>query len=93
MLTEERLLPIFDNIDPNLKTVSVLKRTLVKKDGVVISSHDQRCSFYPGQIEEVKSHCEVEDSAEIQYLNSIWTPEVIANYDALVNPAELKALL
>lgn len=77
MLTEEKLLPIFDSIDPNTKTVSILIKTIVKRDGVEISHENHRCAFNPGDIEKVKTYIGVTESPEITYLESIWTQEAI----------------
>lgn len=83
MITEEKLSPIFDSIDPNNKTVSILLVTIIKRDGVEISRENHRKAFCPGEIEQVKEYCGVDDSPEIQYLSAIWTPEVIENYQLL----------
>lgn len=80
MLTEEILSPIFTDMDPNLKTVSIALDTVIKKDGEVIAKQRHRRAFVPGQIQYVKEYIGLETSPEITYLESLWTPEVIAEY-------------
>lgn len=84
MITEQALLPVFDSIDPNFKTVSVLKRSLLLRDGVEISRDDLRCAFAPGDIEAVKTFIGLTESPEITYLNAIWTQEAIDAYNAML---------
>lgn len=81
MIIEENLKPIFDSIDPNIKTVSVLKRTLILRDGELIGQENHRCAFVPGDIERVKEYIGETESPEIDYLNAIWTEEVISSYN------------
>ena len=80
-LTKETLPAIFDSIDPYLKTVSVLIRTVYKDNGVIVSSNDMRRAFVPGEIEGVKEWIGLQESPEISYLESVWTPEVIQAYE------------
>ncbi len=82
MLTEETLGPIISDINTETKTISIAKDTIVKKDGVEIAKQRHRCAFVPGDIEAVKNYLGVNDSPEINYLNSIWTEQVIADYKA-----------
>lgn len=77
MLTENILLPIFSDINPNTKTVSIAKVTVILRDGVEVSRSEHRCAFYPGQIDAVKVYIGADSSPEIDYLNAIWTQEVI----------------
>lgn len=72
MITEEKLLPIFNYIDPNTGKVSIISTNVVKRDGVEIAREATMHSFFPGHIEAVKEFCGVEDSPEIQYLNTVW---------------------
>lgn len=76
----ETLLPIFTDIDPNLKTVSIGIKTIIKKDGHIISSSIHSCAFYPGQIEKVKEFTGFEESPELTYLNTIWDQNAIDKY-------------
>ena len=52
------------------------------KDDIERSREHWGCTYWPGQIEDVKAILGVESSPEIAYLESIWTPEVIAAYEA-----------
>jgi|GEM_PF-6622622 len=80
-LTEEHLQPIFSDINPNTKTISIAMDAVIKKDGVEISKSRDRCAFVPGEIDRVKLYSGLTDeSAEIIYLNSIWTAKVISDY-------------
>jgi hypothetical protein len=81
MLTEEKLQPIFTDINPNTKTIIVAIDSVIKKDGVEVSRSRERCAFVPGDIEGVKAYTGLDDkSPEIIYLNAIWSAEVIAGY-------------
>lgn len=85
MLTEQVLTPIFSDINPNDKTVSVAIVTLILKDGVELSRSEHRCAFAPGQIDAVKAYIGADSSPEIDYLNAIWTKDVISAYLASIN--------
>ena len=90
MLTERKLQPIFTDINPNTKTISVAMDSVIKKDGVEVSRSRERCAFVPGDIEGVKAYTGLDDkSPEIVYLNSIWSAEVIAAHKALVASQEV----
>lgn len=82
MLTEIQLYPIFTDLDPNLKTVSVAIDTIIYRDGVEISRERNRRAFVPGQLDDVKAFIGVNESHEITYLEAIWTQEVIDEYNA-----------
>jgi len=71
---------VIDTINTTNKTISVAKDTIVKKDGVEIARNRHRQAFIPGDIEAVKDYLGVEESPEIDYLNAIWTEEVIEAY-------------
>ena len=73
---------IIDNINMTSKTISVAKDTIIKKDGVEVGKQRHRCAFVPGDIEAVKTYIGATDSPEIDYLNAIWTEDVIADYQA-----------
>lgn len=79
MLTKETKLAKLE-INQDNKTISIRLDTVIKEGGVELSRSCHRCAFVPGQIEDVKEYLCVEDSPEIQYLNSIWTEDVIADY-------------
>ena len=79
MLTEIKLQPIFTDINPNTKSVSVAIDTLIMRDGVEVSKERNRCAFTLGDLAGVKAYTGLGDDApEIVYLNSIWTAEEIA---------------
>lgn len=84
MIEELILKPIITDINPNNKTISVLKESIIYKDGIEIARQRHRCAFVPGDIKKVKAYMNVEESPEITYLNSIWTREAIAAYDQLM---------
>ena len=72
-LTEKKLQPIFTDINPNTKSVSVAIDTVIKRDGVEVSKERHRRAFVAGELEEVKAYTGLGDDApEIVYLNSIW---------------------
>jgi hypothetical protein len=90
MLTEQVLNPIFSDIDPNAKTVSIAKITVILKDGIEVSRSEHRCAFAPGQIEDVMKYVGTKSSPEMDYLNAIWTPSVIAAYNELISNKDSK---
>jgi hypothetical protein len=84
MLTEQLEIMI-DNINASNKTISVAKDTIVLRDGVEISRSRHRCAFAPGDLDAVKAYTGFTDaSPEIVYLNAIWTPDVVSEYQALI---------
>lgn len=87
MLTKETTLSRLE-INQDNKTISIRLDTVIKENNVELSRSCHRCAFVPGQIEDVKNYLGVEDSPEIQYLNSIWTPQVIADYEAMIAAQE-----
>jgi len=82
MITEQTLLPILTDINPNTKSVSIAIDTVVLRDGVEIARERLRRAFVPGEIEDVKEFVGVESSPEIEYLEAIWTTEVIEAFNA-----------
>lgn len=82
MLTEETLTPIFTDINPHTKTVSIALDTVIKRDGEIINTSRHRRAFVPGEIQAVKDYIGVQSSPEIDYLNTIWSQEVIDAYNA-----------
>lgn len=72
---------MFRDINPNNKTISVVLQTVIKRDGVPIYTIETPRGFMPGEIEQVKQFTSLtDDSPEIVYLNAIWSPEAIAEY-------------
>jgi hypothetical protein len=72
-LTEENLQPMFTDINPNTKSVSVAMDTVIKRDGVEVSKSRDRRAFVAGELAEVKAYTGLDDkSPEIVYLNAIW---------------------
>ena len=89
-LTERKLQPIFTDLNPNTKAVSVAMDTVIERDGVEVSKSRDRRAFVPGDIEGVKAYSGLDDkSPEIVYLNAIWSAEVIAAHQALVASQEV----
>ena len=82
MITEQTLLPIFTDLNPITKTVSIAIDTVVLRDGVEIARERLRRAFVPGDIENVKEFTGVESSPELDYLDAIWTIEVIEAFNA-----------
>lgn len=81
----EKIETIIDNINTTNKTISIAKDKVVLKDDVEIARQRHRCAFAPGDIEAVKEYLGIEESAEIDYLNAIWTEQVVADYQASLN--------
>lgn len=77
---EESYEIIIDNINIINKTISIAKDTIIKKDGIEVAKKRNRRSFVPGDIEAVKSYMEMTEGPEIDYLNAIWTEQVISDY-------------
>lgn len=86
MITEEILQPILTDIDPNTKTISVAIDSVLRRDGVIVARSRDRRAFTPGQIQDVRAYIGVDESPEIDYLNAIWTQEVIDAYNATQQP-------
>ncbi len=80
MITEQTLLPILTDINPNTKTISCAIDTIVLKDSVEIARTRDRRAFVPGEIEQFKQYVGATSSPEIDYLNAIWTADVISAY-------------
>ena len=87
---QEIVIPIIDNINPYNKTISIaMDRVIVDANGNQIAKVSRvRRAFVPGEIEQVKEWLGATESPEIDYLSAIWTPEVIAAYQELLNAAE-----
>lgn len=82
---EEVIEYTIDNINLANKTISIIREVVIKKDNTEISRMRHRCAFVPGEIEKVKEYLGTQASPEIDYLNAIWTPEVIKNYQDSLN--------
>ena len=81
MLTQQNIYN-FSDINPTYKTVSIVNVTIILNDNVEIARSSNTMAFAPGQIEAVKSFIGVTSSPEIDYLNAIWTQDVINAYIA-----------
>lgn len=63
--------------------IFIEKETVLVEDGVQaqrLSRH--RAPFYPDQLEKLKSHINKPESNEVKFAETIWTPQVVANYQA-----------
>ncbi len=60
-----------DTINAITKTISIVKIV----DGIRV-----REAFGPGDIEKVKIYIELDSGPEIDFLNNLWTQEIIDNY-------------
>lgn len=80
MLTEDIKI-IIDTINVTNKTISIAKDTIIKKDGIIIAKSRHRQAFAPGEIDKVKEYIGINESPEIDYLNAIWTQDVIDAYN------------
>lgn len=74
-----------DNMDPEFKSISICKLTIIKDGDNEIARGRDRKAFIPGEIDEVKSYIELTEGPEIDYLQSIWTQEVIDTYNQKFN--------
>lgn len=84
-MLEERIELIIDNINVTNKTISIARDSVVYNNGVEIARNRHRQAFVPGQIEDVKQYTGWGDSEpSIIYLNSMWTQEVIDDYNAML---------
>lgn len=79
-MLEEEIQVWIDTIHMTNKTISICIQTIIKRDGVEIARDNHRTAYGPGDIEAVKVCLGVQESPEITYLNTIWTPEVITAY-------------
>lgn len=71
------------------KAVSIALDKYIEENGVDHNIGRDRRAFIPGEIDKVKEYTGLtDDSPEIIYLNSIWTPEVIAEYNAMIAAQE-----
>lgn len=86
MITKEINLARFE-MNPENKTLSIRRDTIIKEDGVELSRSYHRCAYVPGDIDKVREYLGVEESPEITYLESVWTDEVIAAYKEKIEPS------
>ena len=84
MITEKTLQPIFSDINPNNKTISIAIDTVILKNGEEIARERNRMAFVPGEIDKVKNFIGATEGPEVDYLNAIWTADVIAAHQALM---------
>ena len=82
MITKEINIARFEMNAEN-KTLSIRMDTIIKEDGVELSRKHHRCAYVPGDIDKVVE-CLGADASEVSYLKSIWTDEVIAEYEATI---------
>ncbi len=75
---------IIDNINLTNKTISIAKDNVIKKDGVEIARERDRRAFVPGDIMAVEVYIGLSDAPEIDYLNAVWTQDVISAYNAMI---------
>ncbi len=80
---------IIDNINIENKTISILRITVITRDSVEVARNKHRAAFVPGEIAQVKEYMGIETGPEIDYLNAIWTQEVIDNYNAMIEEQQL----
>lgn len=74
------------DIDIENWTISIAFVPIITKDGdEYIRGKVHRRAFVPGEIDAVKEFTGLGDNSKhIQYINSLWTPEVIAEHQAKV---------
>ena len=80
MITKQSKVLYLDNVNLQTGTLSILKREYTLDDGLITDHQDIRRAFVPGQLDAVKQFLGVDESPEIAYLESLWTPDVIAAY-------------
>ena len=80
-IRQETMLPIFTDIDPNFKTVSIGILTIIYNNEIEIARTMDRRAFSPGQIDQVKAYIRAETSPEISYLDTIWDQPTIDKYN------------
>lgn len=84
-MASERIEFMIDSVNLTWKTISILRVTInLDDEGNETGRNNHRCGFAPGQIEEVKQFLGVESSPEIDYLNAVWTAEVINAYQQMI---------
>lgn len=85
-ITKQTVFKHFD-IDCENWFISLGFVQVIKEDGVEIArSGTMRSAFVPGEINKVKSFTGLGDANKhIQYLNNLWTAQVIADYQATLS--------
>lgn len=81
MLNQITLKPIFSDINPNLKTVSVIIVTQILNDGIVVAETNDRRAFVPGEIDQLKEYIGANEGPELDYVQAIWTQQIIDEYN------------
>lgn len=84
MLTQEFIFS-FHDMNPQYKTISISKLTIIKNDGIEIARSSDTRAFQPGDIALVKEYIGVDESPEITYLESVWTQEAIDTWNGLAS--------
>lgn len=79
-MLQQQIQYTIDNINLTTKTISIAKDTKILDGSVEIASNRERKSFVPGQIEDVKSYLGESSGPEIDYLNAVWTTDVISQF-------------
>lgn len=80
-------IPVKMEIDLENNTVSVRKDYVIVDDatGEVVARDLHRRAFIPGDLEKVKSYIQKQSGKEIDFLEKMWTPEVIEAYNRKIN--------
>jgi len=79
MITKEVVVSKFE-IDTEALTVSIKLDTVIKEDGRELARSSHRRGFVPGDIEDIRTYTGKDVSAELIYLESLWSPEAVAAY-------------
>ena len=89
-MLEEKIEIIIDSFNITNKTISIAKFSTIYKDGLIVSRNViDRCGFVPGEIEKVKAYIGMNSEPEIKYLESIWTDELIKQYQEFIANQEI----
>lgn len=83
-LSSNVLNPVVTDIDPQYLTVSILLRTQILQDGIILTNSDQRMAFFPGQISQVETFIGNNTDPLIAYLRNLWTTSAIEAYDIML---------
>lgn len=72
-------------IDINMgsKIVSIALDIKIIEEGTTLVESRHRCTFAPGQIEDVKKYIGKKTGSEITMLKSLWTKEAIEEHKKL----------
>ena len=88
-MLEENRFYVIERLDVENKTLSISKVTVITNNDIEIARALNTQGFVPGDIEKVKQYMGASEGPEIDYLQSIWTPEAIDNYQTAVKEAML----